>query len=347
MRRLVFVGPLWTGSTTVQRLHAFQRTQGLLVTWLDTGDRCSEATLVDRVAHKLRRPIDWNDLNGRVASLAAKIHPDVMFFDNVKVIQRATLQRLRDEHHVAPVFYTPDNVIAPHNSSRQLEASWPEWSVVFTTKHFNAGDFAARGVRNVHVIGNAFDPDVHRPMDPQEVGPDFERFDVVFAGYVEDERRRAINDLASAGLRVVVYGDARRWGGMHANVALREPAYHLDYSRAMHTGKIALCFLRKINRDTVTTRSIEIPAMARPMVAERTPEHDALFADGREYLGFSTPDELVSSVRRLLDDEPRRERLRLAGRARCLTAGYSTIDRAREMLGVIEACAATPHAVAS
>src|SRR5207249_7295321 len=168
--RLIFVGPLWTGSTTVQRLHAFQRTQGLLVTSLDTGDRCSEATLVDRVAHKLRRPIDWHDLNSRVMAFAAKMQPDVMFFDNVKVMQRATLQRLREDYGVTPVFYTPDNVIARHNSSRQLEASWPDWSVVFTTKSFNVQDFMARGVRNVHVIGNAFDPDVHRPMEPEEVG---------------------------------------------------------------------------------------------------------------------------------------------------------------------------------
>ena len=345
--RLSFVGPLWTGSTTVQRLHAFQRTPGLLVTSLDTGDRCNEATLVDRVAHRLRRPIDWNDLNGRVTSLASKIKPDVMFFDNVKVMQRATLRRLRDEYRISPVFYTPDNVIAPHNSSRQLEASWPEWSVVFTTKSFNVPDFVARGVRNVHLIGNAFDPDVHRPMRPADVGADYERFDVVFAGYVEHERRRSINHLAAAGLRVVVYGDAQRWGDMHENVTLRAPAYHIDYSRAMHTGKVALCFLRKINRDTVTTRSVEIPAMARPMAAERTDEHDALFEDGREYLGFSTRDELVSVVRRLVDDEPRRERLRLAGRSRCLTAGYSTVDRAREMLAVIDASASQRCAVAS
>jgi len=208
-------------------------------------------------------------------------------------------------------------------------------------------DFAARGVRSVHVIGNAFDPDVHRPMDAREVGPDFERFDVVFAGYVEDDRRRAINGLAAAGLRVVVYGAARQWGGMHANVTLRPPAYHVDYSRAMHTGKVALCFLRKINHDTVTTRSVEIPAMARPMVAERTDEHDALFADGREYVGFSSADELISAVRRLVDDEPRREQLRLAGRSRCLTAGYSTIDRAREMLDLVEARTSRPRAVAS
>ena len=347
MMRLAFVGPLWTGSTTVQRLHAFQRTPDVLVTSLDTGDRCNEATLVDRVAHKVRRPIDWNDLNGRVTSFASKVRPDVMFFDNVKVMQRATLQRLRDDYRVTTVFYTPDNVIARHNSSRQLEASWPEWAVVFTTKRFNVPDFAARGVRNVHLVGNAFDPDVHRPMEPAEVGPDYERFDVVFAGYVEQERRRSINQLAAAGLRVVLYGDAQRWGGMHANVTLRPPAYHLDYSRAMHTGKVALCFLRKINRDTVTTRSIEIPAMARPMIAERTDEHDALFADGREYLGFSSGDELVSVVRRLVDDQPRRERLRLAGRERCLSAGYSTIDRAREMLTAIDASAQRRCAVAS
>src|SRR5438105_13634166 len=119
--RLLFVGPLWTGSTTVQRLGAFQRKQGLLVTSLDTADRCDEATLVDRVAHKLRRPIDWRDVNGRVISLVAKMRPDVVFVDNVKLLQRTTLQRLRDEYCVRTVFYTPDNVIASHNSSRQLE----------------------------------------------------------------------------------------------------------------------------------------------------------------------------------------------------------------------------------
>jgi spore maturation protein CgeB len=295
------------------------------------------------VAHRLRRPIDWNDLNRKVLSLVSDTRPDVVFFDNIKVMQPATLRRMRREHGACPVFYTPDNVIEAHNSSRQLEASWKEWSVVFTTKRFNAPDFEERGVRTTHVMGNAFDPEVHRPMEAQEVGSDFERFDVVFAGFVERERRDAINRLASVGLRAIVFGEARSWGEMHPSVELRPPAYHLDYSRAMHTAKVALCFLRKINRDTVTTRSLEIPAMARPMAAERTDEHDALFEDGREYLGFATVDELVSAVGSLINDEPRRQTLRRAARERCLSSGYSTLDRAQEMLGVMASVVAVRH----
>jgi spore maturation protein CgeB len=334
--RLAFVGPLWPGSTTIQRLHAFERMPNLLVTSLDTGDRWNEATIVDRVAHHLRRPIDWTDVNGRVMRMASEVRPDVMFFDNVKIIQRDTLRRLRDEHGVNAVFYTPDNVIATHNSSRQLEASWPEWRIVFTTKSFNTADFTLRGVKTVHVIGNAFDEEVHRPMDPLEVGPDFERFDAVFAGYVEPERRQSINELAASGATVIVYGDARRWGYMHRNVTVCKPAFHVDYARAMHTGKVALCFLRKINRDTVTTRSIEIPAMARAMAAERTREHDQLFEHSHEYFGFSTTAELIAVVRRLVDDAQLRDRVRFAGRARCFQSGYSTVSRAREMVAVMK-----------
>jgi hypothetical protein len=334
--RLLYVGGLWTGSTTLQRLHAFERIPGVSVSTFDTGDRCGRATFIDRVAHRLRKPIDWRHVNRRLLSLTADTRPDVVFFDNVKVTKPETLRRLREEFGAHPVFYTPDNVLASHNSSRQLEASWKEWSVVFTTKRFNAPDFASRGVRMTHVIGNAFDPDVHRPMVAQEVGSDFERFDVAFAGAVEGERKEAINCLAFSGLRVILFGDVPAWGEMHPNVLLRTVVWDLDYSRAMHMAKVSLCFLRKINRDTVTTRSFEIPAMARPMAAERTMEHDAVFNDGIEYLGFSSTDELVSTVVPMISDEPRRRAVGRAARERCLRSGYSTVDRAREMIEVIE-----------
>src|SRR5262249_30154620 len=132
--RLLYVGGFWTGSTTLQRVRAFKRISAVTVTTFDTGDRCGPATFIDRAAHKLRRPIDWQHVNRRLLSQAAETRPDVVFCDNVKVIQPETLRRLKQECGASPVFYTPDNIIARHNSSRQLEASWREWSVVFTTK---------------------------------------------------------------------------------------------------------------------------------------------------------------------------------------------------------------------
>jgi spore maturation protein CgeB len=339
--RMLFVGGFFVGSTTLQRLHAFQRTSEVTVTPFDTGDRWGPATLMTRVTRRLRRPIDARRVNRRLLQLAAETRPDVVFFDNIKVTTPETLRMLREEWGAHPVFYTPDNVIAPHNSSRQLEASWQEWSVVFTTKRFNEPDFAARGVRRTHLMGNAFDPEVHRPMEAQEVGPDYERFDLAFVGVAEGERKEAINRLAYSGLRVVLFGDASQWGEMHPNVSLRPVVCDLDYSRAMHMAKLSLCFLRKMNQDTVTQRSFEIPAMARPMAAERTTEHDAAFSDGFEYLGFSSYGELAATVGQMMSDEPRRRALGRAARERCLRSGYSTLDRAREMVGVMQSARAS------
>jgi spore maturation protein CgeB len=100
----------------------------------------------------------------------------------------------------------------------------------------------------------------------------------------------------------------------------------------MHHGKIALCFLRKMNRDQITTRSIEIPAMGRAMVAERTEEHDAHFVDGVEYMGFSTDDEIVAKAGLLLSDSALRSRIAAAGKNRCWASGYTTADRATQMI---------------
>jgi spore maturation protein CgeB len=336
---LLYAGGFWPGSTTVQRFRGFERLADVKVTAFDTGDQVHGATLIDRVAHRMRRPIDWRHVNWRLLACVADVRPDAVFVDNLKIIQPRTLRRLRGDHRVKTVFYTPDNVIAQHNNSRQLEASWRDWCLVLTTKAFNVPDFKARGVRRVHVIGNAFDPEVHRPLEPCEVGPDYEKYDVAFAGVAERERKDAINHLAFSGLQIMVFGERRSWGEMHPNVSFRPFVWDLDYSRAMHTAKVSLCFLRKINLDTVTTRSFELPAMARPMVAERTRHHDEAFVDGIEYLGFSSTDELASAVGALIRDESRRRAVARAGRERCLRSGYSTLDRAREMLDVI---ASTP-----
>mgnify|MGYP001474383358 CR=1 FL=1 len=68
------------------------------------------------------------------------------------------------------------------------------------------------------------------------------------------------------------------------------------------------------------------------MVAERTDEHDQHFQNGVEYLGFSDDAELVASVKGLLQDQAGRLALGQAGRQRCLRSGYSTADRAAQMM---------------
>lgn len=335
--KLLYFGPQWAGSTSLQRLHAFQQLEGVTAIGVDNGaDVGGPASLWNRVRWKLRLPMDTLGENERLMEAAREYRPDIVLVDNCKVIARKTLVALRQLGVGRLVYYSPDDIAAPHNLSLPLKWSLPDWDVVCTTKTFNIPELAALGVRRPFLIGKAYDPVLHRPMDPAQAGPGFEQYDAVFIGAYESERCASINALAESGVSVVVHGETKgnRWQShLHAGIELRPLVFAEDYVRAWHSGKVALCFLRKINRDRITQRTMEIAAIGRPMVAERTDEHDQHFRDGVEYLGFSDDAELVASVQRLLRDPSARLTLGQAGRQRCISSGYSTLDRAAQMLG--------------
>lgn len=338
--KLLYFGPQWDGSTSLQRLHAFQQVQGVDAIGIDNGAQngkpgTSLTALAHRVRWKLRLPADVNRENERLVAAVARHHPDIVLVDNSKVIRRSTLDRLRSLGTPRLVYYTPDDIAARHNLSLPLKWSLPYWDIVCTTKTFNVPELKAMGVRKPLLVGKAFDPALHRPLNRADVGEDFERFDAVFLGTYEKERCASINALAEAGVSVLVYGsDKGNWStkSVSQKVRLRKSAFGEEYVKAWHTGKVALCFLRKINRDRITQRTMEIAAIGRPMVGERTDEHDQHFIDGTEYLGFSSDEELIRQVRALLADDARRRRVGRAARERCLASGYSSIDRAHQML---------------
>jgi hypothetical protein len=155
-----------------------------------------------------------------------------------------------------------------------------------------------------------------------------------FIGAWEKERADSILALVESGFTV------RVWGSGWKNMTARPPGLMLEnryllgdeYAKGMCAFDINLCFLRKINRDLQTTRSIEIPACGAFMAAERTAEHLALFVEGKEAVFFRSNDELIEKCRYYLDHPEERMRIAAAGRQRCLSAGYSNHDRMKAML---------------
>ncbi len=333
-------GQFWNGSTTSQRFEAFSAIEGVQAIPLDCGARMErKAALWHRVRWKLRWPVDTHKENLRLLEVCRLEKPTCVIVDNSKVISKGTLISLRGLGVQVLVYYSPDDIVARHNLSLPLKRSLPLWDLVFTTKTFNIQELQLLGVRQPCLIGKSFDPTLHCPL-PGLTSPDeHEAFDAVFVGTYEVERCRSINALAEAGTSVVVYGrDLGGWKAsqLHERIELRPSVFGEDYRQAWHTGKVALCFLRKLNRDKITQRTMEIAAMARPMVAEKTAEHDEHFQDGTEYFGFTNNHELVHSVNRLLADPSLRKSVGRAARERCHRSGYSTHDRAREMISLIQ-----------
>ena len=334
--KLLYHGPLQPGSTALQRMEAFAAVPGVEVVPVHTNVSFGmKLGLYRRVRWRLRVPVDDRDENGMLERAVATERPDVVFIDSSRVIRRSTLRRLRVLGAKVLAYYSPDDVIAPHNLSWPLRLTFPEWDVLFTTKAFNIPELAACGVRRPYLIGKAFDPKLHRPMTREEVGEDFERYDLVFIGTYEAQRCASINALAAAGFGVAVFGGLWQRTHLDSRVDLHCEQYGDEYVRKMHAGRIALGFLRKLNRDQITQRTMEITAMARPMLAEKTEELDKHFHDGQEYVGFGNDDELAGFARGILAKSDWRLSIGRAARQRCLTSGYSSSSRAKEMLEAI------------
>jgi spore maturation protein CgeB len=102
-----------------------------------------------------------------------------------------------------------------------------------------------------------------------------------------------------------------------------------DYAAAISATRINLAFLRKSNRDLQTTRSVEIPACGGFMLAERTAEHQELFAEGFEAAYFEGAEELIAKTNYYLAHEDERARIACAARRRCLRDDYSYAGRLR------------------
>ena len=319
------------GQHALQRAEAFARLPGFTVVQSPMPTQPPANILLSiakSVAWRLHRPLDLAGENAALLAAARSARPDVLFCDNARNIRPATLAAIKEETGAHLVFSSPDDIVAPHNGSKWLADSYAQWDLFFTTKTFNIAELRAAGVRRVALASNMYNPAIHRPMTPAEVGADYEAFDIVFVGTHERAREDDLRALAEAGFSVLVCGNAaRRFGaGWRAlekyGVVVRPAVIDEDYTRTMHFGRVAMCFLRKLNRDRITQRSIEIPAMRRPMLAEHTDEHDAHFVEGVEYVGFSTRAEMVDAVRGLIGDPDRRAAIAAAGYARCLASGY-------------------------
>lgn len=338
--RILYVGPLWEGGACLQRLKALEAL-GHVVTAIDTepaGIKRRRAGFLDRVAFRLGYPADLVKVNEQLLSTVSQVHPEIVWIDKGITIRRETLLQIRRVSARSQlVHYNPDD---PFGS--MFRAGWgtflralPEYDVHIVPRRINVSEYLAEGAKNVIHSFPAwgYDPETHVPRELSREGGIHERLGIGFIGGYEEDRAKQIQRLAKRGLDVHVWTDSR-WSSRfhHSRVLISGAVYANDYAMTLSSLTIALCFLRKYNRDRHTSRSVEIPACGTFMLAERTEEHSELFKEGHEAEFFGSTEELFDKCRFYLSHDEARKRIADAGRKRCLESGYSNYDRMRLML---------------
>lgn len=340
---ILYVGELVEGTTARQRFCALEQL-GHRVWPVDATApaKSSARAVVSRVADKLFRlgvlylgPLDLAGINRQILDLARTRPLDVLWLDKALRVRPSTLRRVKEARPSCIILgYSPDDMAARHNQSGQFLRCLPWYDVYFTTKTYGVQELRSLGCPRVHFVANAFDADTHRPVALTAARKELLGAPVGFVGTFETERARSIQFLASQGIDVRVYGNG--WGSFRpATPHLRiegRAVYGDQYAEVLCAFDINLCFLRRLNRDRQTQRSVEIPACGAFMLAERTEEHLDLFKEGVEAEFFGSDEELLAKVRYYLAHPEQRKRIAAAGGERCLRSGYSYHDRLRWML---------------
>jgi hypothetical protein len=206
------------------------------------------------------------------------------------------------------IFLT-DDPWSPAQKANWFLSALPLYDFAFSPRRANLEDLSRIGIGHVSYLPFGWDPALG---DDRVYSLDELRdyvADVSFVGGGDADRVPYIDALAQAGLRVALYGSY--WERSTATRKLtRGELPHSELPKAIAAASIALCLVRRVNRDGHSMRTYEVAAAGGCMLAEDTAEHRAILGpEGEAAVYFRSMDEMVRKARWLLDHADVRARL--------------------------------------
>ena len=175
----------------------------------------------------------------------------------MKKVRRYTRRKYTAEDKIRIIL---EGMFNPRNQTRFYRQCIPLYDFHITTKSYNVSEFEKAGAKKALFIDNAFCEFTHKPPTVSDSERKYFGGPVGFIGTYEKQRAKSLQTIADAGIKVKIWGN---WphGFRYPNLEImNKPLFGQEYTKAIYSFDINLCFLRKENRDLQTTRSIEIPA---------------------------------------------------------------------------------------
>ena len=301
--KLLYVAEAIEGSRALQRFHALKKLHPDAELFLYENNQYGingGGSLAYKITYKLRMPLEFNKVNCRLISRISECSPSFVFFEKCLALHPKTYAHSKAIGAINIAIFE-DDVCLKHNSSIYLDRSLRHIDYVFTTKEKNVGhEFNDMGASNSFIVDPSFCKEVF-PFITTILEPIHFKYDVSFIGTYESERADYILSLLENDINIDIWGNG--WKKIrHPKLSVHNALYEKEYRNIIANSKINLCFLRKKNRDSITSRSIEIPVSGGFMLAEDTKRHRDVF--GNDSVGFfRSKDELLCQVHYFLKNE--------------------------------------------
>jgi len=356
--KILFLGEIGEGQTSLMRMRALDRL-GHTVRGVHTVEPWKRRSwLARQLQRRWQRGSAVDEINHSVIETARNFRPDLVWAEKQEFLREQTIGDLR-KLGAKLIHFTPDPYFTvAWKRTRLMDKAIAAFDVLVYCKSYERPHYTALGKPLIYMPLGYCD-EVHRPVVSEDLRW---KSALGFLGGWEPRRERLLHAVAATG------ADLKIWGGyweflcdgrwrLRRHMILRQLAagdrfsfhrdalvarawqggevYGDDYARALTGAKIGLGFLRKSCPDQHTTRTFEIPACGSLLLADRTPEHQEFFVEGKEAEFFDSAEELVDKVRFYCANDSARDAIAQAGYARCIKGRYAYVHRLRSALEAI------------
>lgn len=289
-----------------------------------------------------------NKLNHDLINAVKQNLPDTLFVFRGTHVKGETLKYLKNLYpQMTIVIYNHDDPFSPDypfwKPWRHFIDSIPNSDLVLAHRHRNFPEYFKKGARRVELLRTWFIPERNHPINFSMEDKEKYECDVVFAGHYEsDGRLTYLEEIAKHDFNLKIFGGNNEWApALENSTGLKHllPTKHAwgeEYNKALAGGKIALCFLSKLNRDTYATRCFEIPATGTFLLSEYTDDLASLFTEGENIEFFRSKEEMIQKLKKYSNDDVLRRKVAAAGHSWVITQGHDVVSRMRQVLTWIE-----------
>lgn len=279
-----------------------------------------------------RRPTWLKGFSKHVLELCKRWRPHYLVTTGIAPLETGVVRQM-SSLGICKVNYLTDDPWNPAHRAPWFLKTLSLYEHIFTPRKQNLKALKNLGCRRVSYLPFGYAPELHfLEMPATSEGKAKFDCDVVFVGGADRDRVPYIAALIQAGFNVGLYGSYwERFAGMRPYT--RGQADPQTLRRAISRAKVALCLVRRANRDGHCMRTFEIPAIGACMLTEDTEEHREIFGDeANAVVYFRTVPEMLKKLSWLLAHDDERRRLARAAH-RLITDGPNTYkDRLATMI---------------
>jgi spore maturation protein CgeB len=275
-----------------------------------------------------RRPVHLHAFGREVLRTCEEFKPHVLITTGLAPVSRAVLEKI-SELGIRRLNFLTDDPWNPAHRAQWFMHALPVYDIVYSPRRAMLADLEHVGCRQVRFLPFGYDEDLFFSPSKETVSPGT---DVVFAGGADADRVPYMAAFIEHGFDLALYGEY--WHRQPATRAVAKGQADVETLRkAIASAKVALCLVRRANRDGSCMRTFEVPAVGACMLTEDTPEHHEIFGDeGEAVLYFDDLASMLEKARKLCNDEVLRIRLAENAHRLITTGGHTYRHRLAAML---------------